>query len=82
MLNLDQVRRELEALDQFDAMFLTEPSDPTLEEMIGLLVRQQRRRELLALLSHPHQGTRRCRKSLRHRMHRQVCGCSWMRTPR
>jgi hypothetical protein len=69
MLNQDQVRRELKAIDRFDAMFLTN-EEPTLEEMVGLVVRQQRRRELLVLLSHPHQVTRRCRTSLRHRIRR------------
>jgi hypothetical protein len=35
MLNLDQVEKELRALDRFDDMFLTEV-EPTLEDMIGL----------------------------------------------
>jgi hypothetical protein len=71
MPNLDQVRRELEALDQFDAMLIAE-EEPTLEAMIGLVVRQQRRQELLVLLSALHYGTRRCRTSLRHRTRRQL----------
>ena len=69
MLNQDQVRRELKALDQFDAMLLT-AEELTLEELSGLVARHWRRRELLVLLSHPHQSTRRCRTSLRHRIRR------------
>jgi hypothetical protein len=71
MLNQDQVRRELKALDQFDAMLLTE-EEPTLEELIGLVVRQHRRQELLVLLIAPPRTTRRCRTSLRHPTRRHL----------
>jgi hypothetical protein len=69
MLNQDRLQRELKAIDRFDATFsLVE--EPTLEEMIGLLVRQQRRQQLLALLSYPRHGCRGCRTFLRRRTQR------------
>ena len=69
MLNQDQVRRELKALDQFDAMLLT-AEELTLEELSGLVARHWRRQELLFLLSAQNHAIRRCRTSLRHRIRR------------
>jgi len=62
MLNLDQVEKELRALDRFDDMFLTEV-EPTLEDMIGFVARDRRRHELLVMRRR--QGTMRCRLYLR-----------------
>jgi hypothetical protein len=60
MLSLDQVEKELKALDRSDAIFLNE-AEPTLGEMVGFVVRERRRRELLVLRDRHNRGTRRCR---------------------
>jgi len=48
MLSLDQIQRELKAIDEFDAVFLAE-RDHTLQDVVGFRERQNRRRELLEL---------------------------------
>jgi len=49
MLSLDQIERELKAIETFDRKLLAE-NCLTAEEMIGFKAREMRRRELLNLL--------------------------------
>jgi hypothetical protein len=48
MLSLDQIVRELRAIEDFDALFLS-TSEHTPEEVIGCELRKLHKRELLAL---------------------------------
>ncbi len=46
MLSLDQMRRELKAIEAFDNMFLENPPRHS-EDLVGVLARMSRKRELL-----------------------------------
>ena len=48
MLNLDQIQRELRAIEDFDNVFLA-ASERRQEEVVGFLFRQLRKQELLRL---------------------------------
>jgi hypothetical protein len=56
MLSLDQILRELKAIEDFDALFLTS-SQPCPEEVIGSKLREIHKRELLALAESLNSGS-------------------------
>ena len=55
MLSLDQIERELNAIDEFDEKFLSE-ADHTVEEIVGFRLRQIRKQELLDLAKYLRTG--------------------------
>ena len=49
MLSLDQIQRELKAIEEFDILFLADAAkgkEETLEQAIGFIMRQARKQEL------------------------------------
>jgi hypothetical protein len=49
MICLEQARKELEAICDFDSLFVADEYDKDSSELIGFIVRQCRKQELLEL---------------------------------
>lgn len=57
MMTLDEIKRELDAIAQFDNVYLLE-EEHTAEGMAGFRSRQERRRELLDLAKSQHSASK------------------------